>query len=315
MSNSNSNFSSNSQQSNSNLHQRRPYNNNYIYSNVNTVNTNSQSHTHTSTNISNKNFDTISSSTLLKSNPTHHQKVYKLKIPFLYKFTPTSILNILNVIVNCLCLNRLCCGGGGGGFFCIRLKPYWVERYMILVGNYLYKFQPVKHGHIGHNEKMKMKGSPIPLETMSLSSLKQLSQQGGRFVAIDTVTDINSNRRPTENYIESTIPSHMNCNGYFSITSSSASSFSKTTYYATESQLDAHTWVNILHNAKNECIKIKMGHSNVPMDKNVEYANILGKRVLERKKRIKDMIRKREREEVELMCMYGNTHQPRGYFG
>lgn len=182
---------------------------------------------------------------------------------------------------------------------------------MILVGNYLYKFQPTcTRTRSNGNEKMKMKGSPIPLETISIiSSLKQLSQQGGTYIAIDT------NNADTDTNSDSTIPSHMNCNGYFSITSSSPSSFSKTTYYATESQLDAHTWINILHNAKNECIKIKMGHSNVPMDKNVEYANVLGKRLLERKTRINDMIRKRERDEVELMCMYGNTHQPRGYFG
>eukprot|EP01083_Nonionella_stella_P016604 46391_1 len=229
----------------------------------------------------------ITSSTLLKSNPVHHSKVYKLKIPYIYSVAPTFLLTLIQY-----CFYPLLY------IFNIRLKPYWVERYFILIGDYLYKFQPRRAGSMGKND-MKMKGSPVPLQTISLSHLKQKSHGT---VSISTT-----------NYdgVLEEVPTKLNCNGYFSITSS------KTTYYATETQLDAQTWINVLHNARQESITSKMGHSKIPVRREVEYVNMMGKKIVDQKKRIADLIKRKEMDEVEMICLQGGSGgpDPRGYFG
>eukprot|EP00551_Chaetoceros_affinis_P011445 CAMPEP_0203681234 /NCGR_PEP_ID=MMETSP0090-20130426/42231_1 /ASSEMBLY_ACC=CAM_ASM_001088 /TAXON_ID=426623 /ORGANISM="Chaetoceros affinis, Strain CCMP159" /LENGTH=254 /DNA_ID=CAMNT_0050549659 /DNA_START=106 /DNA_END=870 /DNA_ORIENTATION=+ len=231
----------------------------------------------------------LTSSTLLKSNPTYHSKVYKLKVPFIYRVTPAFLLSTIHF---CLYpLLKLCN---------IKLKPYWVERYCILIGNYMYKFKPNNPGSMGKNN-MKMKGSPIPLETMRLSSLHQ------------TPSGVVSSNNTNSTIDLDTIPEHDGCNGYFAIDSNT-----KTSYYATETQMDAQTWANVLHSARQECITQKMGHSKKPLDRNVEYVNMMGKRIIDRNERISNMMKKKELNEVELTCLHGSgavSGMPRGYYG
>lgn len=173
----------------------------------------------------------------------------------------------------------------------------------------MYKFQPKGVGSMGKNN-MKMKGSPIPLEYITLSHLHQVSHGD---VAVVSVRNGNGNRLyDTGMTPVDSIPTNQNCNGYFSI-----SSADKTNFYATTSQLDAQTWINVLHNARQECITTKMGHSKKPISREVDYVNRMGKRIVEQKKRISDLIRKKELEEVELICLQGggSAGTPRGYFG
>lgn len=279
-------MSSTSSTSVSSVHHRRPY----MYSN----NSNSdKNETNNSTTMSMSNSSpspshspTIKSSTLLKSNPTHHQKVYKLKIPTIYKIAPPFVISILQVLCFPLALLGMT----------LRFKPYWVERYFILLGDYLYKFKP-KNSNNGNtdaaagNNKMIIKGSPIPLNAMTVSSLTQLSPY---------VVGHDGNDHHFFDTVDVVIPTHPQCNGYFSITSSYSSS--KTNYYATQTQSDSHTWINILHHAKQESITAQMGHSRKPTSKDVEYCNRLGKNMVERNARVKELLRKKELEEVELVC-------------
>lgn len=235
--------------------------------------------------------DKINASTLMKAKPTHHQKVYKLKVPAIYTFTPAPLLTCLQY--TCFPLLLLCN---------IKLKPHWVERYIIVVGNYLYKFQP-KNSLSPGQENMKMKGSPIPLGTMTSTTLQQQTH------GIVSSTDKNKGLNDTFNGLDS-IPTQPSCSGYFSINSNS-----KTSYYATDSQLDAQTWINVLHTARQECITQNMGHSKIPISREVEYVNMMGKNIVERKKRISDLMKKKELEEVEMMCLNGGSSNPRGYYG
>ena len=243
------------------------------------------------------NTELIALSTLLKLNPNYHSKMYKLKIPFLYRITPAFMLTAIHF---CLYPLLKICN--------IKLWPYWVERYCILIGDYLYKFQPNGSGSMGSND-MKMKGSPMSLELMRLSPLHLTPS---RQVVSSTPRDNSNNRIGFDIDIDA-IPTHNNCNGYFAI-----ESHTKTTYYATETQLDAQTWTNVLRTARQESITQKMGHSKIPVDRNVEYVNMMGKRIIERKERILNLMKRKELDEVELTCLHGSgtvSGMPRGYYG
>lgn len=278
------------------LHQRRPN----LYTTVPTSSTStSASAAPMSATSSILRSTEITSSTLLKSNPIHHSKIYKLKIPFIYTILPTPLLTILQF---CIYPLLLLCN--------IKLKPYWVQRYFILIGNYIYKFQPNSIGSMGKND-MKMKGCPIPLQSITVSSLQRTA-----YGIITPNPNINQNTyiHDSSDMMDVTIPIQMNCNGYLTINSNS-----KTSYYATTTQLDAQTWINVLRDARQECITYNMGHSKRPIGKEVEYVNMMGKRIVDQKQRISDLIRRRELEEVEMICLdgggVGSGGLPRGYFG
>jgi hypothetical protein len=275
----------------STLHQRRPYS--YTTPTMSSPPTSSPS----SSSILRS--TELTSSLLLKANPTYHSKVYKLKIPFIYTITPSFLLQILQFL--CYPLAFLF---NNSEYF--QFKPYWVERYIILIGNYVYKFKPNGHGSMGTNN-MRMKGSPIPLETMTTSTLVQ-STNG--IVSADQRN--NNNTHHHNNRIED-IPIQKNSSGYFAITHNT-----KVTYYATSTQLDAQTWINTIRNARQECITTQMGHSKIPIRKEIEVLNCMGKRIVDQKQRISDLIRRREMEDIELTCLHGggsSSALPRGYYG
>ena len=154
---------------------------------------------------------------------------------------------------------------------------------------------------MGRNN-MKMKGCPIDLKSMTVSSLR-LANNGSTVISASN----------TKIVLED-IPSFQNCNGYFTITTNG-----KSKHYATETQLEAQTWLNTLHQARQECITTSMGHSRKPTSRQVEYVNRMGKSIVDRKERITNLIRKKELDEIELMCMNGSggsaSALPRGYFG
>lgn len=240
---------------------------------------------------------TLTSSVLLRSNPIHHSKIYKLKIPLVYTIVPTVVLNVIHI---CLFPILKLCN--------IQIKPFWVERYFIVIGNYLYKFQPNGKGSMGKND-MKLKGSPIDLQTMTVTS-QYLSNNGTTIVSSPT----NNNHSHSDRIEMYDVPSIPNCHGYFTITTKGM-----TNHYACETQLEARTWINTLHQARQECITTSMGHSKKPLTKQVEYANMMGKSIVDRKERISSLIRNKEMDEVELMCLNGGGtgtgSLPRGYFG
>jgi hypothetical protein len=257
----------------------------------------------------------LSSSALLKSNPTHHQKIYKLKVPFISTILPNNAIILTLVSIIFYPIFKI---------FDIRIHPFWVERYFILVGDYLYKYKPnsknqmtIANSH-SHNTNMKLKGSPIPIQNITITPLQRLSHG---IISRSTTTTTNTNTN-TNTMLTDNVPTHPRCNGYFSITQR----ISKTTYYATETPSDAHTWINILHSAKQECIMNQLGHNghngnSKPKDVKVEYMNVLGKQMVDRKERIRDLIRKKELEDVEFICLNGAGvgggigGHPRGVFG
>jgi len=148
---------------------------------------------------------------------------------------------------------------------------------------------------------MKMKGTPTSLETIRLIPLRRTSLG---------IQGVNGNGDDMD---VDGLPIHSSCNGYFAVESNT-----KMSYYAAETELDAKTWVNILHSARQECITHKMGHSKKPISREVEYANMMGKRIVDRKNRIADSIRKRQLDEVEMTCLHGSgtgMGVPSGYFG
>ena len=296
----------------------------------------------------------MNASLLLQSNPTHYQKVYKLKVPFLYKITPTFLVNMIcSILMILLYPFSLFSSSSSTKDFVLRFwKPFWVERYIILVGDYLYKFQittttttnnnntndntnntnttttstNTSNNRTIHDKKMKMKGSPIPINaSTNILCLQPIPSQN-----IVIYDDNNNNNKNTislsydDNNI--TIPIHPKCLGYFTITSSSSSSSSSlssstttTSYYATTSQLDTHTWINTLTNTKQEYITKSMGHSKIPVCDKVKYVNRIADNMIRKRDRIRERIRKREMEEVELMYLYGGGGNggsiSRGYFG
>ncbi len=276
------------------LQQRRPHSHTNIMNQAPTSSTDRQASTPA---FSSAIEPTLTSSTLLKSNPIHHSKIYKLKVPFVYTILPTPLLNITQILFYPLI--KLCN---------IQTKPFWVERYFILIGNYLYKFQPNSKGSMGRNN-MKMKGSPIDLKLMNVTPC-HLSNNGTTVICSGSNNSNNNNS-------EIDIPRNHNCHGYFTITTKG----SKTTLYATQTQIDAHTWTNTLHQARQECITASMGHSKLPVSRQIEYVNMMGKRIVDRKERVANMIKKRELDEVEMMCLnagggtVGGGGLPRGYFG
>jgi len=281
----------------------------------------------------------LTSSLLLQSSPSHHSKVYKLKVPMSYSLFPLWFTKFLyytclplSLCVNCfqrtvstisysnnsstssnLEDNERCSVNRGITCTNTWFQPFWNERYLIAIGSYLYKFQPnsttttpinitsastnttsTNTTHTNPNtDKMTIKGSPLPLDQLSMSLTSQT-----QFGIID--------HHHHHHHRTTTLPSHPQCNGYFYITYNC-----KTNYYATSTREDAITWINTLNQLKQETITRQMGHAKYKgyEDKYV-YLDMLALRLSEKKHRIKERLRRGSRsdmmEMVNVMDLHGD---------
>jgi len=209
----------------------------------------------------------LSAASLLRSAPSHHGCVLKLHIPLLYKMCPTIIQNYL--IRSTVC--RALCG---------IIIPTWKERYLIMLGNYIYSFKD--------NNSLSPKGTPILLENVS-------------YVVV---------RGDNEDHEDILLPDLPNGNGYsiFSI-----STFGKTRYYAVSStEQQAETWVNFIRDGRQEVITRSMGHSNVPLPTSWRYFDSLANDLVNSKNRIRKRVEHLERREIEMTGFIDTS--PRGYY-
>lgn len=221
--------------------------------------------------------DGMNASTLLTSSPSHHSPVMKLNIPILYSISPEWLQNIL----------RYCPGP---------FKPTWNERYLIQIGKYLYRFSYKNDDSHSTPPQMKSKGSPIPLDQIQIKLISKSS------ILLDHDREIRSLREDLPSF----------CDGFFSL-----SFGGETKYYACQTEEDAVTWVNSLQEGRQSAITNNMGHDQRPYPKNWKYIDSLGEQLYKRKDRIKEAIRRNDRNQMEMMNLndYGHSAMPRGFYG
>lgn len=222
----------------------------------------------------------LSTSTLLKSSPSHFGPVRKLKIPLLYTLLPPFLQTILQKIIPCSIS---------------WLTPTWNDRFLILVGTHLYRFT--------NGKSSKCKGCPLPLDTMDVELVPHSTFDQYLY----------SHDEDMATYLKHVPP---NCGGCFAIRSSNG----ERRYYATKSLEEAQTWVNSIRERQQEERTRQMGHSKIPYPKEWDYCNLLGEAYVQRNRRIKDYLREKrlnkEMEMVELNAggMMGSV-MPSGYYG
>merc|ERR1712151_122846 len=210
----------------------------------------------------------LSAASLLRSAPSHHGCVLKLHVPLLYKMCPTIIQN--HLIRSTVC--RALCG---------MIIPTWKERYLIMLGNYIYSFKD--------SNSASPKGTPILLENVS------------------NVAVIGDNEE--QNYGDILLPDLPN--GYDSIFC--ISTFGKTRYYAVSStEQQAETWVNFVRDGRQEVITRSMGHSNVPLPTSWRYFDSLANDLVSSRNRIRKRVETLERREIEMTGFMDSS--PRGYY-
>merc|ERR1712038_460679 len=228
----------------------------------------------------------LSTSTLLKSSPTHFGPVRKLKVPLFYTLLPTFFQTLLQWIIPCS--NTLSCLSW--------LKPTWNDRFLILIGTHLYRFT--------NGRATTVKGCPIPLHTIDVS-----------LVPHTTFDQYLHSHDPDMALYLSHIPP--NCGGCFTIRCSNG----ERRYYATSSLEQATLWVNSIRERQQEELQRKMGHANnMPYPKEWTYCNLLGEAHVQRNTRIKDWMReKRLKEEMEMVELNSGgiigSVMPSGYYG
>lgn len=210
----------------------------------------------------------LSAPSLLRSAPSHHGCVMKLHVPLTYKILPTILQNYL--VRSSLCRTLWCTK------FMI---PTWKERYLIMLGNYIYSFKD--------SNSVSPKGTPILVQGISQVDL------------LDDTVD--------EEIIIPDMPP--GCDSMFYI-----STFGKARYYAVSSaEEQAETWVNFVKEGRQEVITRSMGHSNVPLPSSWRYFDSLANDLVNSRNRIRKRVENLEQREVEMTGFMDNA-APRGYY-
>jgi hypothetical protein len=204
----------------------------------------------------------LSVNAMISASPSQHGAVYKLQVPVLFSVLPEF-------------LQRLICSWSCLAF----LAPKWKERYLIQMGNYLYRFKDA--------QSSTPKGAPVPLEEADVR-LMSLHEDGVEFVALP------SSVRAC--FVVSTLR--------------------KKHFYGVSSKEEAMTWVKSMEDGRQEATRRSMGHTrNVPYPKSWEYFDNLGKNLLKSKERIKTKMYERELREMEMTNFGERGPAPRGYYG
>lgn len=204
----------------------------------------------------------LSANSMIAASPSHHGKVYKLQIPLLFSVLPSFLQRI---ICSWACLSFL--------------APKWKERYLIQIGNYVYRFKTPT--------STTPKGAPVLLEMVNARLLTS-REDGVEFVA--------------------TPPS---VGAVFCL-----STYKKKQYYGVSSRDEAMTWINSIEEGKQEAIRRSMGHANdMPYSKSWQYFDNLGKNLVKSKERIQTKIAESEIREMEMSSFGERGALPRGYYG
>jgi hypothetical protein len=160
--------------------------------------------------------------------------------------------------------------------------PQWRNRYLILIGNYLYKFK--------NESSATPKGTPFSIDMVDSNLLASKED--------DAMAPALSN-----------LPQGFKC--IFTV-----SVFGKKHYYAVSDREEGLTWVNSLRQARQEAVTRNMGHaSNVPYPKPWSYFDSLGRSLQKSKERIKAKVEEHNMREMELSGVAGGGPMPRGYYG
>jgi len=204
----------------------------------------------------------LAASDMIKSSPLQHGVALKLRVPLFFSVLPTPLQNL---VMTWGCLSWL--------------RPTWYQRYLILIGSFLYKFKT--------QSAATPKGTPLSLEKIESDLLLSPAQQQADDMAVAF----------------SLLPP-----GYDSIFT--VSTFGKKHYYAVASREEALSWVNTLRQQRQETITRSMGHAaNMPYPKAWAYFDSLGRSLQKSKQRIKEKVEQHNMREMELADM------PRGYYG
>lgn len=233
-------------------------------------------------------------STLLQSSPSHHGKVHKLHIPIFYALAPFWMKRILHFISKF--------SPHEGLRDC--LIPSWKERHLILIGKYLYRFQSDKNAPTNaSSSKLKHNGCPLPIKTMQAKTLSHRNHDRNNEIHFDQVSALTTH-----------LPSF--CDGYWTVTSQD-----KTHYYAVSTPQEAQVWVHSIQERRQEVITQELGHSPMTYPEVWKHIDDLGRKKWESKQRIKTMIERQQRREMELVAMGDGIGSgaggpmPSGYYG
>lgn len=204
----------------------------------------------------------LSANAMIAASPSHHGKVYKLQIPLLFSVLPRF-------------LQRLICSWSLG----FLARPTWKERYLIQIGNYVYRFKSPTSST--------PKGAPVALEQVDVR-LMTSSEDGVEFVqtppSVGAVVVV--------------------------------STYRKKQYYGVATREEALTWINSIQDGKQEATRRGMGHTeNVPYPKSWTYFDYLGRNLLESKERIQSKIAESEVREMDMTGFGERGALPRGYYG
>ena len=205
----------------------------------------------------------LSANALIAASPSHHGSVYKLQVPLLFSVLPSL-------------LQRIICS-----YAALRsLAPQWKERYLIQIGNYLYRFKSPTSST--------PKGAPVPLEKLDVRIMSSTTEDGVEYVA--------------------TPPSV----GAVVV----VSTYRKNQYYGVATKDEAMTWVHSIEEGQQEATRRYMGHTkDVPYPKSWQYFDNLGKNLLKSKERIQTKIAESEVREMDITSFGESGGLPRGYYG
>lgn len=210
----------------------------------------------------------LSASALLSSSPTHSSHALKMHTPAMYNFLPATIQWFLS---------SRCCPKSW--------SPQWKERYLIALGEYLYRFKD-------ENGKSP-KGAPIPVATVE-----------ARLVS--------HNDNGEYNVIYDLLPP-----GYEAVFE--ISSIGKVQYFAVQNREEAVTWINSIRQLRQEAITRTMGHANnIPYPSEWKSFDVSAKRLKDQKMRIKNKLEMMNKKEQEMQTLNNGGPAPTagmGYFG
>lgn len=188
----------------------------------------------------------------------------KIHIPAVYSFLPATIQWLFSR-------------------FCVKSwSPQWKRRYLIAIGEYVYRFQD--------EDSLTPKGSPLPVATTDARVISNDELASGDFgVIFDLLPE--------------------GCNAMFEL-----SSIGKTQYFAVESREEAMMWVNSLRQMRQDSITRNMGHSkDIPYPQAWKAFDASAKRLRDQKTRIKRKLEAIDMKEQEMQSL-GGVSAGTGYF-
>jgi hypothetical protein len=207
----------------------------------------------------------LSSVNLVEASPSHHGNILKLHVPLFYTLLPNFIKHLIAAFS-----------------FLSFLAPKWKQRYLILIGSFLYKFED----HLSSSPK----GTPFPLEAVETDLV---------FVSPSIIPSRLSYHEDVGlDFAVAKLPV-----GYEAIFA--VSTLRKRHYYAVPSREDASAWIHALRQARQEAITRSLGHGKTPYPRSHEYFDQLARSLVQSKDRIKAKMEASNIRELEMMSFGG----------